>query len=279
MTIQWFPGHMNRARREIGRAMRETDVVVEVLDARLPRASANPMLRELRRDLPCLAVLNKADLADPVVTDAWLEALERNPARRAVAVSAERPRDLRAVASRARELAPGRGRPGRRVRLLVVGIPNVGKSTLINGLAGRRIARVEDRPAVTRQAQPVHLEGGLSLVDTPGVLWPKLDDPEGALCLAASGAIRDAVLEVESVARFAIDLLRRRYPGRLAERYGVDEREVDPAVGLAGIARRRGCLSKGGALDLERAAEIVLRELRGGALGRVSLEEPGAPGD
>ena len=275
MTIQWFPGHMNKARREIARAMRETDVVVEVLDARLPRASANPLLRDLRRDLPCIEVLNKSDLADPELSRAWRSAFESDAHTRAVEVAATRPRDLRAISPLARELAPQRGGTGKRVRLLVVGIPNVGKSTLINGLAGRKIARVEDRPAVTRQAQPVHLKEGLSLVDTPGVLWPKLDDPEGALCLAASGAIRDAVLEIESVAHFALDTVRRRYPSRLAERYGVREDEGDPAALLSQVAKRRGCLRKGGVLDTERAADIVLRELRGGLLGRISFESPG----
>lgn len=274
MTIQWFPGHMNRARREIARAMRETDVVVEVLDARLPRSSANPLLRELRGELPCLEVLNKADLADPAISRAWQAAYEREPGLRAIEVAATGGRELRRIPALARELAPHRRGVGRRVRLLVVGIPNVGKSTLINALAGRRVARVEDRPAVTRQTQFVHLKEGVSLVDTPGVLWPRLDDREGALCLAASGAIRDAVLEIESVAHFALDTVRRRYPGRLRERYGLGEDERDPERLLAQIARRRGCLRKGGLLDSERAAEIVLRELRSGALGRISFESP-----
>jgi len=275
-TIHWFPGHMNKARREIQAAMRETDVVIEVLDARLPLASANPLLGELRGDRPCLRVLNKADLADPTVTDAWLAAFAGDEGLAAVALRATVASDVAPLPARCRELAPGRRGPGKPVRVLVVGIPNVGKSSLINSLKGRRVAEVADRPAVTRRRQRVDLDLGFSLSDTPGVLWPKLEDQVGAHCLAASGGIGAAAYDAFDVAFFALAFLRDRYPEVLRERYRIDDPGAEPQALLEGVARARGFLARGGRLDLDRAADVLLRELRTGKLGRVSFERPGS---
>jgi ribosome biogenesis GTPase A len=275
MTINWFPGHMNKARREIGVAMRQTDVVIEVLDARLPVASSNPMLEELRNDRPCVRALNKADLADQAITDRWLEAMERADNVRALQVRATVASDVKRIPGLCRELAPGRRGPGKPVRALVVGIPNVGKSTLINSLKGRRVAEVADRPAVTRRKQRVDLDLGFSLSDTPGVLWPKLEDQTAAHCLAASGSIGNAAFDAFDVAFFALGFLRDRYPAILRERYRLEASGAEPNEMLEGVARARGLLLRGGRLDLDRAAEILLRDLRSGKLGRISFEQPG----
>jgi ribosome biogenesis GTPase A len=274
MTINWFPGHMNKARRELATAIARIDVVIELLDARLPESSRNPLLRELRGDRPCISVLNKSDLADPHVTAAWLRSIEKSGGVLALEMAASQPGAVRAIPRLCNELAPHRQSPGKSVRCMVVGIPNVGKSTLINALVGRRIAKVGDQPAVTKRQQLFHLDGGISLSDTPGVLWPKLEDQEGAYRLAASGAIRDTAFEYLDVADFAVRFLARRYPEKLAARFKLRELPSESHRLLEAIGRSRGFLQRGGIVDLERAAETLLRELRSGKIGRISFEEP-----
>jgi len=272
--IHWFPGHMNKARREIKAALARIDVVIEVLDARLPRASANPMLEQLRGARPCLRVLAKADLADPEVTRAWLKTLAGQPDVRTLALDASRAGAVRGVPRLCRELAPQRRGPGKPVRCLVVGIPNVGKSTLINSLVGRRVARVGDRPAITRGQQRVQLDADVVVSDTPGVLWPKLEDQQAARRLAASGAIGEAAFDVREVACFAAGFLAQSYPALLKARYGLESLPDEPHRIVEAVGRRRGFLVKGGDVDFDRAAEVLLRELRSGLLGRISFERP-----
>ncbi len=282
--INWFPGHMNRARKEIAAAIKKCDVVIELVDARLPRSSRNPLLRELAADKPLLTLFTKSDLADPEVTDAWLEAWE---GPRPLALVMNEPRSVKRIPARCRELAPHRGGPGRTLRLLVVGIPNVGKSTLINTLTGKRVAKVGDRPAVTRRAQRVELDHDLSIFDSPGVLWPKLDDQEGARRLAASGAIGENAFEMIDIAGWAVCFVATRYPGLFAARYDVDDLDAildrtstDPADMtravelLEAVGRRRGALRSGGHVDLDRAAEVFLRDLRAAKIGAISYERP-----
>lgn len=274
MTINWFPGHMNKARREIAEAMRQTDVVIEVRDARLPNASANPMLEEFRGARPCVRVLNKADLADPEVTKEWLAVLSGESGVRCLALTSTLAAEVRQIPKACRALAPHRGGPGKPLRALVVGIPNVGKSTVINSLKGRRVAEVADRPAVTKRRQRVDLDLGFSLSDTPGVLWPRLKDQVAAHRLAASGGIGAAAFDAFDVAHFTLAFLAERYPAALQARYKLEALERDPAALLADVARMRGLLIRRGELDLERAAEMLLREVRGGKLGRLSFERP-----
>ncbi len=285
MQINWFPGHMNRARREIAAATRKADVVIELVDARLPRSSRNPLLESLAKPKPILTVLAKADLADPDTTAAWLAAWPGEPP---LALAMNDSRAVRAIPDRCRRLAPHRGGPGRTLRTLVVGIPNVGKSTLINSLTGRRIARVGDRPAITRRAQRFELDSDLSIFDSPGVLWPRLDDQEGARRLAASGAIGEAAFETIDIAGWAICFLAERYRDALAARFDLEDElgdilrstSEDPSDAtravalLEAVGRRRGALRGGGHVDLDRAADLFLRELRAGRIGAISFERP-----
>jgi len=274
MTIRWYPGHMGKALDDIQDLIKRVDVVIEVLDARLPYSSANHKLAELRRNKPWIKVLNKHDLADPAVTKAWVRDFERQTGMRALPMSAKKHADTKPLIRLCQLLAPKRGKPGLPVRTMVVGIPNVGKSTLINTLAGKSMAKVGDRPAVTTTTQRIDLHNGVVLSDTPGVLWPDMSDQEGAYRLAVSGAIGDNALDYTTVGLFAGEYLLRRYPGLLQERYALAELPESPYDLIEAVGRRRGLLATGGVVDLHKAAEALLRELRAGKIGRISLEEP-----
>lgn len=276
MSIQWFPGHMASARRKAAEAMAVIDVIIEVVDARLPGASSNPMITELRsaRNRPCLKLLNKADLADPEATRAWMEHYNAQPDTHAVALSARNAAQVARIPALCRKLAPHRSDGTKPLRMMIMGIPNVGKSTLLNALLKRRLAKVGDEPAVTRHQQTVDLGAHMTITDTPGLMWPRIDHDADGYMLAASHAIgRNAVID-EEVALFLIELLRQRYPEALAARYRLDLAGLDEPAILEAIGRRRGCLLKGGILDLEKAAQILLQDYRDGALGRISLETP-----
>ncbi len=278
MPIQWFPGHMASARRKAAETLASIDVVIEVLDARLPGASANPMIEELRRarQRPCLKLLNKADLADPDATRAWLAFFNRQEGVKAVAISAKKAGDVARIPDLCQTLAPHRCDATKPLRMMIMGIPNVGKSTLMNALVKRKIAAVGDEPAVTKSQQSVVLSPRLILVDTPGLMWPRIEHDSDGYMLAASHAIgRNAVLE-EEVATFLAGILLARYPALLTARYGFAIQGLDPPGVLEAVARRRGCLLKGrgGEPDLEKAALVLLTDYRTGTLGRVSLETP-----
>jgi ribosome biogenesis GTPase A len=278
MPIQWFPGHMTSARKKAAETMARTDVVIEVLDARLPEASSNPMIRELRefRQRPCLKVLNKADLADPAATQTWLEYFDRQPGVKAVAISCKKPGDAAKVPTLCQQLAPHRNDNIKPLRMMIMGIPNVGKSTLMNALLKRRIAAVGDEPAVTKSQQSFDLSPRMSITDTPGLMWPKIEHDADGYMLAASHAIgRNAVID-EEVAVVLAAILLARYPTLLAARYGLAIEKMDAAGVVEAVAKKRGCIIKGrgGEFDLEKAAMILLTDYRSGALGRISLETP-----
>lgn len=278
MPIQWFPGHMASARKKAAETLASIDVVIEVLDARLPAASGNPMIDELRRfrQRPCLKLLNKADLADPEATRAWMAHFNRLKDVKAVAISAKKAGDTARIPALCQALAPHRDDNTKPLRMIIMGIPNVGKSTLMNALVKRKIAAVGDEPAVTKSQQSVVLSPRLILVDTPGLMWPKIDHDSDGYMLAASHAIgRNAVLE-EEVAVFLAEVLLARYPALLKARYGFETVGLDGPAALEAVARRRGCLLKGrgGEPDLEKAALLLLTDYRSGTLGRISLETP-----
>jgi ribosome biogenesis GTPase A len=279
MSIQWFPGHMNTARREAAKTMEVIDVIVEVLDARIPNASRNPMIEELRsvRQRPSLKVLNKADLADPAVTQAWLDFYNRQPGVRAVALSCHHAGDAAKVPQLCLPLAPHRNSSVKPLRMLIMGIPNVGKSTLMNRLLKRHVARVGDEPAVTKVQQRHKLNDHMAITDSPGLLWGTIEDPNVGLLLATINAVGHTVVDDEAVAEFLATILLARYPARLTTRYGFPvEGLTSPGV-IDAIAKKRGCLltRSGGGLDRDKAARILLADYRNGTLGRTSLEAPG----
>ena len=270
---------MNAARKKAAEAMEKTDLVIEVQDARLPEASCNPMIEQLRlfRQKPCLKILNKSDLADPAATDAWIAYYDRQEGVQAVALSCKKPSDVARVPKLAMALAPHRGTALKPLRIMIMGIPNVGKSTLMNALLNKRVAKVGDEPAVTKIQQRLYLGNNIILVDTPGMLWPKIAHPADGLMLAASHAIGANALIEEEVATFLADAVLARYPALLKARYGLQSEPEQPLDGVAiveGVARRRGYLLKGGGIDLEKAAHTLLQDYRTGALGRISLETP-----
>ena len=276
MAIQWFPGHMTSARKKAAETMERIDVVIEVLDARVPEAGSNPMIRELRehRQRPCLKVLNKTDLADPVITKAWLEYFNQQKGVKAVAVSCKKPGEANKVPNLCLPMAPFRGTSIKPLRIMIMGIPNVGKSTLMNALLKRRAAKVGDEPAVTKSQQSFDLNDHITLIDTPGLMWPKIAHDSDGYMLAASHSIgRNAVID-EEVAAFLGNILLDRYAGLVTKRYGCATAGIDGHDLIAAVAKKRGYRLKGGEYDLEKAALTLLQDYRDGALGRISLESP-----
>ncbi len=286
MTINWFPGHMHKTRQTLEALMPRCDVVVELLDARLPMASSNPLLDELRRnipgkgkngahgDVPCVTLLTKADLAEPAVTKAWRKFFEAQRGVKTLALNLNDAQSVKRLPNLIRNSAVRIPKHGKPVRAMIVGIPNVGKSTLVNALRGKRVARVGDEPAVTKGRQEVKLGNGIVLVDTPGILWPKFEDPGTGERLAVSGAIKDTVVDYAETAIIALRFLVKHYPDTLRERYKLVNLDGEPVQLLEVIGKKRGCLVGGGEVDLSRAGELLLRELRSGKLGRISLESP-----
>jgi len=281
MSIQWFPGHMNAARKKAAKTMEVIDVVVEVLDARIPDASCNPLIEKLRqaRQRPGLKVLNKADLADPAVTQAWLNLYNQQPGVSAVALSCNHAGDAAKVTQLCQPLAPHRNSSAKPLRMLIMGIPNVGKSTLMNTLLKRRVARVGGEPAVTKVQQRHKLNDHMVITDSPGLLWGTIKDPRVGLLLATVNAVGHRVVDDEAVAEFLAIILLARYPARLTARYGFAVAGLDGASVIDAIAKKRGCLltRSGGGLDRDKAARVFLSDYRKGTLGRISLEEPGTP--
>jgi len=275
-SIGWYPGHMASARKKAAETMARVDVVLEVLDARLPGASTNPMIAELRlhRQRPCLKLLNKSDLADPVATAAWMRWYGEQKLTQSIAISAKKPADVAKIPRLAAALVPHRDSPEKPVRILVMGIPNVGKSTLLNALLKRKVARTGDEPAVTRQQSRHDLGSQMEIIDMPGLMWPKIAHVSDGLMLAAAHAIGENAYIDEEVARFLAKVLLERYPALLAARYRKAVEGLDAQALIEAIAAQRGFRLKGGALDHDKAGLTLVHDFRSGVLGRISLETP-----
>ena len=278
MLIQWFPGHMAKTKRLIIEHLKAVDVAAELLDARIPLSSANPMVEELLSGKPRIVILNKADLADPGMTKAW-ESYYKRKGVAAVSMSCGNGKDKKKFLRLIKEAAgpmlekwKHRGLKTRSARIMILGIPNVGKSTLINFISGTAAARTANTPGHTRGKQWVRLSQGLDLLDTPGVLWPKFEDQVAALRLAATGAIAGDVFDADTVVPELMRVLARTAPDALREKYGIEDAAADPQILLAQAGKRRGCILPGGAIDYARAQTMILNDFRSGKLGRITLD-------
>ncbi len=281
VTIQWFPGHMAKTRRIMKENLPDVDVVFELLDARIPESSRNPEIRQLLGEKKSVILLNKADLADPVITERWKEYFLKEEKKPLVAVDSKNGKGLHEILNAAKQLlkeklerdrAKGMKKP---IRAMVVGIPNVGKSTLINRFAGQKKAQAENRPGVTRNKQWVKVNAELELLDMPGVLWPKFEDPITGENLAITGAIKDTILPTEEIACLLLTRLKNCAPTLLAQRYKLTEEEIlmEPYDLFLTIGKKRGFLQGGGSVNEERCAAMLLEEFRNGKIGPVTLED------
>ncbi len=279
MTIQWFPGHMAKARREAAEKLKLVDFVIELVDARAPLSSQNPMLHDLLQDKPKMIVFMKKDLADPNITNKWLNAYE-NSGIPALAIEANQKKDIQKVVHTAKELGKekieklrAKGVRPRASRAMILGIPNVGKSTLINRLANKKAAKTGDKPGVTTAQQWIKVKKEFELLDTPGILWPKFEDEEVGYRLASIGTIKDQILPKEDVAAYILDYLKENYPALLEKRYGFSEYE-DIMEAFEKIGMKRGCLESGGVVNFEKTSDVILQDLRTGKTGLISFERP-----
>ena len=280
MTIQWYPGHMTKTRRQIEADLKQVDAVCEIVDARIPMSSRNPDIDAICGNKPRIIVLNRMDLADPEATKKWT-AYFKSKGMAVIATDCKSRRgiaDFTPAARQAcaeklqRDAARGMNRP---LRVMVVGIPNVGKSTLINQISGRKGAKAENRPGVTRGKQWVTVDSGLQLLDTPGILWPKFEDPNVGMMLAYTGAVKEGVIDIEELSCRLMELLHKYYPSTLIDRYKVDAPQGTPGWELVELAgRKRGYLISGGEVNTERMSKVLLDEFRGGKLGKFTLEMP-----
>jgi ribosome biogenesis GTPase A len=276
MSIQWFPGHMVAAQKKAAETMEFTDVVIEVLDSRIPGASQNPMIKELgaARQRAHLKILNKSDLADPNITEQWIQYFNKLPQTKAIAISCKKVNEPKKILALCKTLAPHRGDPIKPLRMMIMGVPNVGKSTLMNAILNRRIAKVGDEPAITKQQQRHQINDHMVLIDTPGMMWPKIQFASDGDLLAANNNIgKNAYFEEEVAEKLGLILLKK-YPVFLEARYKLEDLKIDALTLLECIAKRKGFPLKNHGIDMERAATTLLNDYRQGLLGRVSLETP-----
>jgi len=278
MTIQWYPGHMHKAQKEIKEALPKVDLVIEVVDARIPYSSTNPMvaqfLAETVNPKPVIRVLNKSDLADPEITKQWCEAFDRQHGTKSLPISSKQPEQVKKISQLCHKILPDYLDKGKPIKAMIMGIPNVGKSTIINILSGRTIAKVGNEPAVTKRQQRIDLDNGIILFDTPGFLWPKIENNNSSYRLAITGAIKDTVLEYADIAYYAAEFFAEQYPDKLQQNFQLDNLEADTTLLLEAIGRRRGCLQSGGRIDLDRVCKIFINEFRNFTMGAISLETP-----
>lgn len=281
MNVQWFPGHMAKTRRLIEENLKLVDIVVELLDARLPMSSRNPQIDEIVKDKPRLILLNKSDIADKEITKKWIEYFSKNNIA-AISISSTQSKNLNIIFDKCREVLKDKlqkqkekGIVNKPIKIMVVGVPNVGKSSFINKLSGKKSAITGDRPGVTRGKQWIRLKSGFELLDTPGILWPKFEDEQIGIKLAFTGAIKDEIMDIELLAVKLLEFLKETYPESLTNRYKMtDFDDLDGYEMLIMLGRKRGFVVSGGEIDTLRAANILLDEFRGARLGEISLETP-----
>ncbi|WLR46964.1 ribosome biogenesis GTPase YlqF [Halobacillus litoralis] len=279
MTIQWFPGHMAKAKREVAEKLKLVDFVIELVDARAPLSSQNPMLHNTLQEKPKMMVLMKKDLADTQITSEWIEHFKEKGIP-AVEIEANHKQDVQKVVQLAKELGKekmdklkAKGIRPRASRAMIIGIPNVGKSTLINRLANKKMAKTGDKPGVTTKQQWIKVKKEFELLDTPGILWPKFEEEEVGYRLAAIGTIKDQILPKEDVAAYVLNFLHQSYPDRLEERFSLENVD-DMLEAFETIGKKRGCLESGGRINFEKVSDIILQDLRTGKLGMITLERP-----
>ena len=270
MSIQWYPGHMHKATREIARSLSSIDVIIEILDARAPHSSSNPVIDKIVKEKPVIKLLNKSDLSDPLATKKWQQYYNKSEYQNSIAINAMTSESKNEIVNLISQLSERK--EGKNTLTMVVGIPNVGKSSVINMLAGKKIAKTGNEPAITKGQQKINLRNGIMLIDTPGILWPKIEDPESGLKLAALGSIRNTAVGYDEIAIYIIKFLMQKYPDYLKARYKIDLLSQDEHEIIELLAKKRGCLSKGGKIDLTKISEIIVDELRTGIFGQISFE-------
>ncbi len=278
MAIQWYPGHMHKAQKEIREALPQVDLVIEVVDARIPYSSTNPMVAKLIAESPhpkpVIRVLNKCDLADPATTKLWTDAFDKQHGTKSLAISSRQVDQVKKIIALCHKFYPDHQAKGKPIKAMIMGIPNVGKSTIINILADRTIAKVGNEPAVTKRQQRIDLDCGVILFDTPGFLWPKIENDHSSYRLAVIGSIKDTVIEYTDIAYYATEYLKSTYPELLKKHYSLAVLDDDIHTLLESIGRKRGCLKSGGRVDLDRVSKILINEIRNLSIGQISLENP-----
>ncbi len=278
MTIQWYPGHMHKAQKEIKEALPKVDLVIEVVDARIPYSSTNPLVASFLSNTeitkPVIRLLNKCDLADPLITEQWCHLFNQQRGTKSLPVSSHQPEQIRKISQLCHRIFPSHKEKGKSISAMIMGIPNVGKSTIINLLSGRKIAKVGNEPAVTKRQQRIDLDDGIILYDTPGFLWPKIENKNSSYRLAITGAIKDTVLDYADIAYYAAEYMLEFYPNYLLNNYQLESLENDVTLFLESVGRRRGCIQSGGRVDLDRVCKLFINEIRNFSLGPISLETP-----
>ncbi len=274
MAIQWYPGHMHKAQKEVREIFSQIDVFIEVLDARIPFSSQNPMIEEIRGDKPTIKILNKTDLADPEKTQAWQDYFELETSVKTLTFNSQVGDKREQIISMIKKLVPEKTDSVKTIHALIIGIPNVGKSTLINNITGRTIAKTGNEPAVTKNQQRIKLEEGITLIDTPGMLWPNIENENSGYRLAITGGIKETAFELPDIASYACEYLLEAYPDLLKERFNLTELPSTDLELLEAIGRQRGCLRSGGMVDLDKVSRILIVEYRDKILGNITLETP-----